>query len=386
MEKSISFLLGAGFSAPKGYPIGNGLNNLILKTKVGRFGMDSKGELFVKSRKQNVNALVYKNTHEIGLDICLTLVRDFKRRKKYFDYEQFFDYLTQTEGIEQIDFLSKNRSCSRDVKNALNQIVSYYLKDENNKQYYDDEPQFLGYYQKYRGLHSFINGLPNDIIVDFHTLNHDLFFESLNRTDTLKNELCDGFEELGSPYYGELNLNSRKYHCRLSHYTGKYNKRFRLYKLHGSLDYAIYWKPVGGQLFPEKYVKVRRGISIADLKKEITKSDGSLGYESCWINYHSDFLTGSTSKIERYNEKTLYKKLFKLFKSNLKKAEKLVIIGYGGRDKEINRILMRYFDYKSKPVFIVDPFPGKTVMELKEKMNAKLIKRILQNVDTRDFE
>lgn len=29
-RKSISILLGAGFSAPKGYPIGNGMNNGLL--------------------------------------------------------------------------------------------------------------------------------------------------------------------------------------------------------------------------------------------------------------------------------------------------------------------------------------------------------------------
>lgn len=46
--------------------------------------------------------------------------------------------------------------------------------------------------------------------------------------------MCDGFEELGSPFYGEL---LRTYKCRLSRYTGKYTKKIRLYKLHASKDY-----------------------------------------------------------------------------------------------------------------------------------------------------
>ncbi|MBR1889189.1 MAG: hypothetical protein IJ816_00990 [Alloprevotella sp.] len=61
------------------------------------------------------------------------------------------------------------------------------------------------------------------------------------------------------------------------------------------------------------------------------------------------------SKTHHYND-SFYKKLFNRFRQNLKKAECLIIIGYGGRDLGINKYILDYFDYRDKPSFIVDPF------------------------------
>ena len=47
MEKSISFLLGAGFSAPMGYPIGETLNKYILNCSGKDFFFTSAGQLAV---------------------------------------------------------------------------------------------------------------------------------------------------------------------------------------------------------------------------------------------------------------------------------------------------------------------------------------------------
>lgn len=63
-------------------------------------------------------------------------------------------------------------------------------------------------------------------IVDVHTLNHDLFLERLNITDWLQGNLCDGFEEMGSPYYGKLRTDDDSYMVRLARYTGFYPTNF----------------------------------------------------------------------------------------------------------------------------------------------------------------
>ena len=220
--------------------------------------------------------------------------------------------------------------------------------------------------------------------VNVHTLNHDLFFERLNISDWLQGELCDGFEELGSPYYGDLSVKGRHYKCRLQQYTGNYNKRFRLYKLHGSKDYGIYYAPNGATLIPEKYIKTRYGVGFSELYKEVPNENGELTYDRCWVNYHADFLTGTTSKIERYAEPLLFKELFQLFRDNLQEAEKLIIIGYGGRDSEINKMLLEHFDFKTKPAYIIDPFAGKETIKLAMKLGGRLVRKQLNDLTFED--
>ena len=74
-------------------------------------------------------------------------------------------------------------------------------------------------------------------------------------------------------------------------------------------------------------MKTRFGIGFSDLYKEKENENNEFEYESCPSSYHADFLTGTTSKIERYKEPLLYKDLFELFKQNLREAKILLIIG-----------------------------------------------------------
>ena len=99
----------------------------------------------------------------------------------------------------------------------------------------------------------------------------------------------------------------------------------------------------------------------------------------------TDFLTGTTSKIKRYKEPLLYKKLFQYFQTNLKEAEKLIIIGYGAKDKEINRMLVEHFDHQKKPSFIVDPHAGDSVKDLQKNLGATLITTSLEDLSIEEF-
>lgn len=85
-------------------------------------------------------------------------------------------------------------------------------------------------------------------------------------------------------------------------------------------------------------------------------------------------MTGTTSKIQRYNEPLLFKKLFKRFKKNLRQAEKLIIIGYGCKDEGINEIIKEYFDYNHKQAFIIDKYAREMVSEFGKNINAVLHK------------
>lgn len=395
MTKSISILLGAGFSAPLGYPVGNKLNDLLLGCTGEDFVFHTGGTL-----AQNIDGtkpdLGFKNSYDFEFDFCRDLMQYFNKEHGYFDYEEFYDFFTyqaKDDPNVKLLFESKTYGSHKDLdqmiyglRNIYSQLIGYYLKDKEGKKWYEDaayylKPSFSGY----TGILNCVSKLAEKHLINVHTLNHDLFFERLNNTEWLAGELCDGFEELGSPYYGKLVANNTSYMVRLKYYTGKYDKKYRLYKLHGSRDYGIYYGSKGSTMTPQIYLKTRCGIGFGKLYKEICDPKKNLSYENCWINYHADFLTGTTSKIERYAEPLLYKKLFEHFRSNLKEAEKLIIIGYGAKDSEINKMILENFDFKHKPVFIIDPFPGEKVNEIAEILNAVIITKHLENISLTDL-
>lgn len=395
-EKSITVLLGAGFSAPMGYPIGNQLNDLILNAKGDDFAFHTSGVIVV-SKDGSKPDFGYKTSYDFEFDFCRALIEHFNSTKGYFDYEEFYDYV-KYEAANDDTIKSKynpvtygtERSWEQmlgTVSNIFQQLVGRYLVDGNGESWYDNAGHMGGgIFTGYTGILNYFRHIGATHVVNIHTLNHDLFFERLNSSDWLEGKLCDGFEENGSPYYGELSVEGRSYMCRLQRYTGNYTNVFRLFKLHGSKDYGVFYKSVGvNGLTPDTYVKTRHGIGFGELFKE-RKKNGKLYYDRCWVNYHADFLTGTTSKITRYKEPLLFKLLFSHFNSNLKSAEKLNIIGYGGKDSEINKMLESSFDFKNKQAYIIDPYPSDKVKELRDRLGAKLIVKQLEDIVQADLD
>ncbi|MEY2792280.1 MAG: hypothetical protein RJA76_272 [Bacteroidota bacterium] len=388
MNSQISFLLGAGFSANAGYPVGQKLNEMLIKSGDLNLAFHTSGQLIppIDGVRQSIG---FSTSGDFTLTFLIELIQHYNCQIKPFDYEEFYDFLLlDAESDQNVQKLAKSHSNSNDggtdlIRGSitiLNQIVNYLLKDIDGKNNYEN----AGYFMKplFNGYTGFLNCVENlkiDNILHFHTLNHDVYFERLNRTEWFGGELCDGFEELGSPYYGKLIVESREHMSRLMYYTGKYPSNLRLYKLHGSLDYLMFHTPEGGSLLPENYIKHKWGIGYTNLYKEIQGKNG-LEYFNDWVNIHPDFLTGTTSKIERYKEPTLFKRLFELFKENLKNSDALIIIGYGGKDIEVNRILTSYFDFRNKKVKIIDPNPNQKLLELGKSLNADFIKTNLNDL------
>jgi hypothetical protein len=395
---STSILLGAGFSVPMGYPTGVELNKKILKCKGTEFGFHTDGRLCVDSSKTNGRPdFSYRTFNDVELDFCLALIKYYDENISRFDYEEFYDFVIDKarddERVAEVakPFLNILHTKTTDLvyklRNIYIQIVGFYLRDGAGKKWYDGEslickPLFPGY----TGFLNCMEQWGDSGIVNIHTLNHDLFFERLAITDWIQGELSDGFQELGSPYYSELSADGGRYKVRLQYYTGHYKHKFRLYKLHGSRDYVVFYNSKGVVLSPECYIKTQYGINLTKLFKETTDENGAPDHDWCWVNYHADFLTGTTSKIERYSEPLLFSKLFDYFRNNLNEAEQLIIIGYGAKDREINRILSECFDHAAKPCFIVNPYPGAEVLELKDKLGAVLIKDYLDNLALDQFK
>lgn len=394
MNPQITFLLGAGFSANAGYPVGNQLNEILLNVSDLNIGFHSSGQLIppLNGKRQSVSP---RTSWDFKLDYLIELIKYYDITIQPFDYEEFYDFLLiQAESDKNVQKLAKSHANSivgetdliRGSITILNQIVNYLLKDKEGINNYEN----VGYYLKpifdgYTGFLNCIDYLKNDYVLNFHTLNHDVYLERLNRTEWFEGDLCDGFEELGSPYYGKLVVDGREHMSRLRYYSGNYTSNLRLYKLHGSVDYVLFHSPDGGSLLPENYIKTKWGIGYSNLYKEVQGKKG-LEYFNDWINYHPDFLTGTTSKIERYQEPTLFKKLFELFKDNLEKSDQLIIIGYSGKDTEVNRILSSHFDYKNKKVVIVDPYPSQTLKDLGKTMNAKMLTTNLNDLEISELK
>ncbi len=394
-RKSISILLGAGFSAPKGYPIGNELNENLLNFEHKNVFFSPSGNLSICTN--GFETEYQKNTkwniHQKYFIFCKRLIKEYATaHDNNFDYEQFYDFIKSDEVKEKRykvlceDLLGEFESFENyifNITHIYNQMTEYLLKDQNGKNHYDDEPFKINNVEGYNGFLKYLSQLSCKYIINVHTLNHDLLFESFNNTNYINGNVSDGFDEFGSEYYGKLMHDNRIYHCRLERYTGRYNTPIRLFKLHGSLDYVPFYKKVGnGCMVPDKYIKIKWGMGVDDIMKS---RKHKTGYDVSAFVYHADFLTGTTSKIQRYNEPLLFKKLFKRFKKNLREAEQLIIIGYGCKDKGINEIIKENFDYQHKPSYIIDKYAGNQVVEFGKEINAVIHRIDLNSINSNLF-
>ena len=392
-RKSISLLLGAGFSAPMGYPIGNDMNDGLLNFDDKTLDFSPAGNLAstTDGTKPTFQINGIYNNHQKYFIFCKRLINEYAMAHgNRFDYEEFYDFIKTGEAKETRyqslcnDLLNETDSYEHYLYNVFhiyNQMAAHLLKDKNGKSWYDDEPFKVNFFDEYKGFLTYLSELSKEFIVNVHTLNHDLLFESFNNTGFINGNISDGFDEYGSDYYGKLFANNRTYHCRLERYKGRYNTPIRLFKLHGSLDYVPFYRQNEyGFMIPDNYVKIKRGIGAGDIMKG---RKSKIGYDLSPFEYHADFLTGTTSKIQRYNEPLLFRKLFKKFRKNLREAEKLIIIGYGCKDKGINEMIIENFDFNHKQSFIVDAYAkdGSQVDLFKEELHAKLHRVQINDID-----
>ncbi len=356
----IAFLLGAGFSIPMGYPSASYINT---KLKEFNFSQNDKG---------------FQDYSQEYIDYLGKFIRKYtEENQNQFDYEQFYDFFRTNEpkkncyesiykemvgkSIKYNDFLHK-------ISEIYDKIIESMIHDKYGKNRYNEnitEDSRDGYDR----FLEYLSKLSENYIVDVHTLNHDLLFESFRNIHRLNGKISDGFDEFGSNYFGELGNEDCSYRCRLERYTGRYRTAIRLYKLHGSLDYRMFFRrDSNGSAIPDKMVKIKDGIRHDYLMKN---NSSKFNYLKSDCSSHPDFLSGTNTKIKRYKD-PFYKNLLKKFKSNLQKAEKLIIIGYGCKDKEINEYVKKYFDFRINQTFIITPNPNDDVERFRTEVKGKI--------------
>lgn len=377
-RKHMAFLIGSGFSVPCEMPTGKQLNDFIFNIDKEAITFDYSGKL-ATSRDGSKHSI--RSLFENCRGFCSLAMKEYARTNK-FDYERFYDFIN-SDGIyaQQYQklakpFLSLFSDYHQLVFNMMNvytQIIEHELKHERKTEI--QEGEFASEkFKSYELFAKYLSKLAQKYIVDVFSLNHDFLLENLARTNWINEGISDGFHNYRSKYYGELERNGVKYDCRLEEYKGYYDAAIRLYKLHGSLDYLMFKRQDEyGYFTTDKMIKVPYGIAIDATKKQ---RNHKLGYDQDWTEYHPDFLSGTMSKITHYKD-SFYKKLFKLFEKNLKKAETLIVIGYGGGDSRINQYILKNFDFRTKPSFVIDPFFDKNdiLIQFAKSIGAKPIQK-----------
>lgn len=387
----LSFIIGAGFSAPDNYPTRKELNEKLRKISHEEImihtdgsAMFLNGQTYPNAKWTNIEQRLFV---EKFLDYYTSMIVP---NIESFDYESFFDYyqglhygrlkcsrfenfadIFRKENNYQID----NTNLLGHFHNTFNQLLASQLmrwpKKVHLTKFYTKYPEFLTFIEEIRDTYDKIH---------FHSLNHDLLIEELSISDAMQAELSDGFEELGSPFYSK---NSDGLTVRLKRFTNNFSKKFCLYKLHGSIDHYIY------NFKNKEYesVKVPYGVTSYDLMKEFTNDKGELEYDRCFWNYYPDFLSGTTEKIASYEEQHFYKPLFDHFVENLKKSDYLISIGYGLGDSKINEFIIENFlNIKSKTMIIITPDKPKSKLFDFENVKYFGLQKGVQHINKLEIE
>jgi len=357
--KNISFLIGSGFSVPAGYPTTTEMN--------GRLGRIDHSEIYIHTcgSAHFLNGESDPNAHHMRIEQkkfiqeFLEFYNDIELGKENnFHYETFYDYyrsLLYEENYPEnlVNFFDNfrtkheiernNHHLLLDFHHTYNQLIAQLLAKPLER-FHLCKP----YDPNYSAFLQLAEDLAKTHRVHIHSLNHDLYMEHLAHSDGIQGKMDDGFEELGSTFFGELLDKYERYLVRLSRFTGRFEQQFCLYKLHGSIDQ--YWFQENEELF---LIKIKRGVSPLKIFKE-SKKNGVLAYVHRPTDYFPDFLSGTTSKTERYGEH-YYHNILDSFQRNLRSSKALIIIGYGFNDIGINQFIQDSFlTDNSKTLFVID--------------------------------
>lgn len=385
--KSISFLIGSGFSVPAGLPTTTQMNERLKRISAEEISIDTSGDAWFLHGETDPNAHWMTVEQRRFVQEFLQFYNSkVLKPGEGFDYEVFYDYYTHflyggEYSKELADFLQaflKRLELQTDEYDLLfqfnftfNQLVAN-LVGKRFPRVHLGEP----YHTSCRAFLSMVQKLAETHVVHIHSLNHDLYIEHLALSDSIQGTLDDGFEELGSPYYGEPFFSDERYVVRLPRFVNKFEQPFRLYKLHGSIDH--YWFQDNDHL---ELIKLRRGVGKTDVFKEVER-EGKLQYVWNPLNYHPDFLCGTTAKTVSYSRGAYYPTVLKHFQENLKASENLITIGYSFRDQRINLYIQEAFlTQQDREMFIVDIREPET--ELLEKENVHFVGGGVEHMDTK---
>lgn len=362
----ISYLIGSGFSRAKGLPTVDKINSLFTSIKADDISISPDRTALHLSNNNDPNGWMSIQQRRFFEEFVAFYCKDIIHGNP-FQYEEFYDFyfsFYRTRNNEAIsnfcnEFRKKynitNETFNDDANLIMkfNDVFTQILANElQRSEFYENNVHRINY-SPYDDIIKYLYKESEENIIHVHSLNHDLLFEHMCTSTDLWDKFSDGFREMGSPYFGQVNIEDRihkKYLIRLRRFTNNYNKPIRLYKLHGSVD--TYAFQLGYPNQDNSRVKVDYGVE--DFIKEVKDEHGEFSYQRGFRSTYPDFLSGTTEKIKHYNE-DFYKDLFSHFDNNLRNSQKLIIIGYGFGDTEINNYIKLKFLNKGLVPTVINP-------------------------------
>jgi len=356
----ISFLIGSGFSIPIGLPPTGKINERLQNIKESEIIIHtSQDARFLREGETDPNADHMNPERRRFIEEFLIFYNEnILKENEHFHYEDFYDFYSSIlRGGDVPDNYSKfldafekrkEKKYSSDFLFNFDLTFNQLIAGLIHKPF---ERCSLGkpYHPNFKAFLLLLEELKKYNIIHLHSLNHDLYMEYLCQSETLSSNIDDGFEEIGSPFYGNLYSKNERYMVRIPRFIDKFVKRFRYYKLHGSINNYWFKDDESSTL-----IRLKWGLGNTDVFKEINDK-GVLKYNNSPLYFHSDFLSGTTSKIRRYDKGHYYPLMFNYFVENLKNSDHLIIIGYGFGDRKINELIESHFGISdSNKIFVID--------------------------------
>ena len=360
----LSLLIGSGFSVPADYPTTTELNDRLRKIDASEICVDTGRGAWFLNGQPAPNASWMRVKEAFVQEFLEFYNSTVLQPGKSFHYETFYDYYISAYCTRQYsddlkkfltDFCRRNPNEVISKHNLLmefNDTFSQLLATQLTKplkrahQCKPYGPGCSGYSEFLLMLEDF----SANHSVHIHTLNHDLYFESLSLTDAIHGDMDDGFDDLGSDIYAQKEDDYAIYMVRLRRFTDKYERPFCLYKLHGSID--NFWASFGTQ---HDLVKIPCGLSNDDIHKEVS-NNGKLEYVyKPSLDVVGDFLSGTTHKVNQYEHGPYYPIVLEHFRKNLAESSNLIVIGYGFGDSRISSYMEEHFlNDPGKVMFVID--------------------------------
>jgi hypothetical protein len=368
----LSIIVGAGFSSPAGYPTSEELNNRLLSLNKGSLCHSFFGEVSQIDAKMPASFLA-------EIDLCIDLMHYYADKMGHFYYKDFYDYLLEEvfsdDGIYNVfdKELFNDESvlyAIGSLKYIFNKLIDICNTDKHGCWRYDDESSidkslFIPYERFFGQLNIYDE-------IHIHSLNDDLLTDGLKSLSCIDGNYSDGFEFNQPSYLGEIwnGYCEVQETVELPQFIGKFEKRLNLYKLRGSRDFYALYRPLQQESYRGKDVIVK-----------INRKVDRISYNGVYLpfNYRGEFLSGLCANSVRANYPVYYNLIFDKFKKNLIKSDMLVIIGYGCKDKDINDVILRYYDSTKRSVFI-DSNPSEMILQLGKNLNSEMIIEPFENV------
>jgi hypothetical protein len=343
---NLVILLGAGFSMPMGYPSGWDIAQKFDRDLREQFLEFSSEEWAFRDGRSQADIENGQGYNALGYSYVFNeIVRAYKQDRdiqQISNYEDFYQYA--------IDLSKKNEAISAIYAQARvnlltdfgDEISAEYLFMFENPQYklIQNILDYLISDLLFRALsdseikakyHSFISVLKKYRNIDITSLNHDLLLEEIlsigaipcTRGFSTRNS-CIAFDNKSLPVF-----------------TNTFNKKCKLFKLHGSIDtYSFgHLKNISGMLYPtgktshfltNDFDEKHHAKRINPNTKEVVQEFNA--------NILPMYITGQ-GKDKIIKQSSLYNPLYNQIQRSFRKCQKLLVIGYSYGDAHVNELL-----------------------------------------------